>query len=325
MDDGTPVYRLVTGRIYPLGIGFTTNPAADVEGVVIDDGSNNKIKEESEAINDSESIHVNSLDLLRINNNFSQTKKNTVNLNNNNIMDLEQILTELKTVLAEKRDTDTFSDEAVANVSQRIAESIKEKSDEIQAKISAAEESKLEAIAEADKLKTDLQQNSEKLEEALSKINELESTLTAQAAQELFNSRMGVLDADYDFEDVDRKILVDELKGLENSDEAFASFQEKISVLYRHKSKAFKEEQEKIFQEKLEAELAKRIQETEKTETSQASVKEEESVEVEAALANSEVEEASIPAQNIEPTEEHLSWKDKLGKAFSKENITIKF
>ena len=65
MDDGTPVYRLVTGRIYPLGIGFTTNPAADVEGVVIDDGSNNKIKEESEAINDSESIHVNSLDLLR--------------------------------------------------------------------------------------------------------------------------------------------------------------------------------------------------------------------------------------------------------------------
>ncbi len=136
---------------------------------------------------------------------------------------------------------------------------------------------------------------------------------------------MGVLDADYDFEDVDRKILVDELKGLENSDEAFASFQEKISVLYRHKSKAFKEEQEKIFQEKLEAELAKRIQETEKTETSEASVKEEESVEVEAALANSEVEEASIPAQNIEPTEEHLSWKDKLGKAFSKENITIKF
>jgi hypothetical protein len=136
---------------------------------------------------------------------------------------------------------------------------------------------------------------------------------------------MGVLDADYDFEDVDRKILVDELKALENSDEAFASFQEKVSVLYRHKSKAFKEEQEKIFQEKLEAELAKRIQETEKTETSEASVKEEESVEVEAALANSEVEEASIPAQNIEPSEEQLSWKDKLGKAFSKENITIKF
>ena len=325
MNDGTPVYRLVTGRIYPLGIGFTTNPAADVEGVVVDDGKNNNIQQESDAIKDVESIHVNSLELLKINNNFSQNKKSPVKINKNNIMDLEQILTELKTVLAEKRDTDTFSDEAVANISQKIAESIKEKSDEIQAKISAAEEAKLEAVAEADQLKKDLVSNSEKLDEALSKINELESTLSAQAAQELFNSRMSLLDADYDFEDADRKILSDELKGLDSSDEAFASFQEKVSVLYRHKSNAFKEEQEKIFQEKLEAELAKRIQKVEEVETSEASVKEEENVEVETALANSETEEASIPAQNIEPTEQELSWKEKLGKAFSKENITINF
>ena len=324
-EDGTPVYRLVTGRIYPLGIGFTTNPAADVEGVVVDDGKNNNIQQESDAIKDVESIHVNSLELLKINNNFSQNKKSPVKINKNNIMDLEQILTELKTVLAEKRDTDTFSDEAVANISQKIAESIKEKSDEIQAKISAAEEAKLEAVAEADQLKKDLVSNSEKLDEALSKINELESTLSAQAAQELFNSRMSLLDADYDFEDADRKILSDELKDLDSSDEAFASFQEKVSVLYRHKSNAFKEEQEKIFQEKLEAELAKRIQKVEEVETSEASVKEEENVEVETALANSETEEASIPAQNIEPTEQELSWKEKLGKAFSKENITINF
>ncbi len=136
---------------------------------------------------------------------------------------------------------------------------------------------------------------------------------------------MSLLDADYDFEDADRKILSDELKDLDSSDEAFASFQEKVSVLYRHKSNAFKEEQEKIFQEKLEAELAKRIQKVEEVETSEASVKEEENVEVETALANSETEEASIPAQNIEPTEQELSWKEKLGKAFSKENITINF
>ena len=35
LEDGTKVYRLVVGDIYPLGIGFTTNPAADVEGVVV--------------------------------------------------------------------------------------------------------------------------------------------------------------------------------------------------------------------------------------------------------------------------------------------------
>ena len=30
LDDGTKIYRLVVGEVYPLGIGFTTNPAADV-------------------------------------------------------------------------------------------------------------------------------------------------------------------------------------------------------------------------------------------------------------------------------------------------------
>jgi len=37
MDDGTPVHRLVVGEIFPLGIGFTSNPAAEVEGVYLED------------------------------------------------------------------------------------------------------------------------------------------------------------------------------------------------------------------------------------------------------------------------------------------------
>ena len=46
LDDGTKVYRLVVGNIYPLGIGFTTNPAADVEGLIIQ----NKNEEPQEEI-----------------------------------------------------------------------------------------------------------------------------------------------------------------------------------------------------------------------------------------------------------------------------------
>ena len=34
-DRGENVYRLITGEIFPLGIGFTTNPAAEVKGVVV--------------------------------------------------------------------------------------------------------------------------------------------------------------------------------------------------------------------------------------------------------------------------------------------------
>ena len=34
MKDGTKVNRLVVGDVYPLGIGFTATPAADVKGLI---------------------------------------------------------------------------------------------------------------------------------------------------------------------------------------------------------------------------------------------------------------------------------------------------
>lgn len=320
MNDGTPVYRLVTGRIYPLGIGFTTNPAADVKGVVIDDGTNSPIDEDVK-VHNAEYIEVETSTKFFVNKNISQTEKKPVNITKTKIMDLEQILSELKTVLAEKRETESFSEEAVANVSQKIADSIKMKSEEIEAQIKAAEDAKIQAVAEAEQLKKDLQENSEKLNEALSKLNDLESTLSAQAAQEVFNSRMSSLDSEYEFDDVDRQLLAKELSSLEKTDEAFASYKEKLAVIYRHKSKAFKSEQEKAFQDRLEAELAKRMAKTPET-VIEANEK---TVEVETALANAKTEDPSIPAQNIEVTEEQKSWKERISKAFSKENIKIQF
>ena len=113
--------------------------------------------------------------------------------------------------------------------------------------------------------------------------------------------------------------MAKDITSLTNSDEAFASYKEKLSVVYRHKSKAFKTEQEKTFQDRLEAELAKRlksvqtvVQATEKT------------VQVETALANAK-EEAAVLSSQIEVTEAQPSWKEKIAKAFSKENITIKY
>lgn len=334
MDDGTPIYNLITGRIYPLGIGFTTNPAANVESIIIQDNEYEDDDEEENETSEADSIYINSLDLFKNNKNFSHNTKTPVNKTKTNIMDLEQILQELKTVLASKQGTEAFSDEAVANISEKIATSIKDHSDEIQAKIVAAEEAKAQAVSEAAQFKKDLEQNSLKLDEALAKIEELESTLSAQAAQELFNSRMSILDEGFDLENEDRELLAKDIRALDSSDEAWASFQEKINVIYRHKSKAYKDEQEKIFQEKLEEELAKRIQEKElavanasangdKDKEDKADEKE---VEVETALANADQQDAgNIPAQNAEPTNTEDSWKTKISKAFSKENITVNY
>ncbi len=323
LNDGTPVYRLVTGRIYPLGIGFTTNPAADVQGVIIEDGEyKTETKEtEAEVLEIYESVESATPKENNIDNNFSQTQNIPVNNTKNKIMDLDQILSALKTVLAEKQESEKFSEEAIASISSKIAESIKLKNDQIKADMEASEQAKITAVAQAEEFKKELEENNKKLSDTLSRLSELESTLSAQATQELFNSRMSLLDNEYEFDDVDRQFLAKEISSLDKTDEAFASYKEKLAVVYRHKSKAFKSDQEKAFQDRLEAELAKRMGQVKPA----ANEVVEKTVEVETALANAKPEEAAIPAQGIEPTEEKVSWKERLSKAFSKENITVKF
>ncbi len=339
MNDGTPVYRLVTGRIYPLGIGFTTNPAADVQGVVIDDGTSametedeDKNEDENEMeemeTEEAESYEVNSIELLNLNNKiFSQTEKQPVNITKTKIMDLEQIISALKTVLAaEKQDSNKFSEEAVASITAKIAEGIKLKNQEIKQEIEQAEVAKAEALAQAEQFKKELEDNNKKLSETVAKLNELESAISAKAAQEVYSSRMSLLDSEYDLDDIDRQYLAKEISALDTTDEAFASYKEKLAIVYRHKSKAFKTEQEQAFQEKLEAELVKRmgqVQHQAQANTNKEVV--EKVVEVETALANAKREEPAVPTQTISPTESQVSWKERLQKAFSKDNITVKF
>jgi hypothetical protein len=42
LDDGTEIFRLVVGEVYPLGIGFTTSPAADVKGIIVNKNNENQ-------------------------------------------------------------------------------------------------------------------------------------------------------------------------------------------------------------------------------------------------------------------------------------------
>jgi hypothetical protein len=327
MNDGTPVYRLVTGRIYPLGIGFTSNPAADVQGVVVDDGESDSIKQDAEA-EQTESIEVNSLDLLDLNDKiFSQQELITVNNTKTKIMDLEQIISALKAVLAtEKQDSNKFTEEAVASITAKIAEGIKLKNEEIKQEIEQAQVAKAEAVAQAEQFKKELEDNNKKLSETVAKLNELESTISAKAAQEVYSSRMSLLDSEYDLDDIDRQFLAKEISALDTSDEAFASYKEKLAIVYRHKSKAFHTEQEKAFQEKLETELVKRMGQV-KHQAQASTNKEvvEKVVEVETALANAKREEPAVPSETISPTESQVSWKERVQKAFSKDNITVKF
>jgi hypothetical protein len=327
LNDGTPVYRLVTGRIYPLGIGFTTNPAADVKGVVVDTGSLMDAEEE-ENDTEAEVIEVNTSDIINLkNNNFSQNNKTTVNTTKINNMDLDQIISAFKEVLSQKEASQVnFSEEAVANISVKIADSIKAKNEEMKKEMENVEKAKKEVSEKAEKLEKDLDDTKKNLAEATERINELQKNMESKAAQEIFSARMSALDSDYDFSDADRQILANEVKALDSSEQSFASYKERVAVIYSHKSKAYKQEQDRIFQERLEAEIAKRVSQTKVVEPATTAVASE-SVHIETALANATVQELSSPAipQNIAVSEQTLSWKEKVSKAFSKENITVKY
>lgn len=336
MDDGTEIYRLVAGDVYPLGIGFTTNPAANVKGLIQLDKKKEKETQAAEPHEKPEKIEINFNDFLKkiinIKKNSSHAEKTHVISNKPNLnktvqkMETKELIDQLKETIAASS-SEKFSDEAVANLAQVVSDAIKEKSDVYVQEKAEIENQKQEAEAAKAESETRLKELEEKLtasEEALSKIQtEQEEARNLQ----LFNDRMSSIDEQYELNDEDRKILASEVQGLGSEEETFANYQEKLQVILKHKSKSFLEEQEKAFNEKVLAEVEKRMstsEASESTEVEEVAAEETQEAAVEQVLDQVESSE-DIPSNNGESTEKELSLADKFKSAFNKESITIKY
>jgi hypothetical protein len=129
---------------------------------------------------------------------------------------------------------------------------------------------------------------------------------------------MGELDDMFDLEDEDRIVLASELKEL--ASDSYDDYKEKLSIVWKHKTKAFKQEQEKIYQEKLEEEVQKRLAELSEKGTEVEASSEEVAEE---AIENVEAEEDSVTNNDASSAKEELSLKEKFKQAFNKDNVTI--
>tara|TARA_B100000214_G_scaffold312959_1_gene245397 strand:+ start:691 stop:2985 length:2295 start_codon:yes stop_codon:yes gene_type:complete len=329
LEDGTKVYRLVTGDIYPLGIGFTTNPAADVEGLVLKQNKDETPEEEAitlaldicpECIRVEDKFIKN---LKTDENKISHSTKQVVNSNHTNhlkhIME-NDILEKLERVLTEHDYAKEFSKEAVANIGTVVQEAIKQKSDEYVAEKEKAANAEKELLESRENFEKTVAEVEEKLSAAEEKIAALEAESAERDAKEAFNARMGLIDELYELEDEDRKILASELGSLETSEEAFAQYQEKLSVIWKHKNKEFIQAQEEQFAAKLEEEVEKRIAEIG---VASSTAEAEADVTVETAMENMEEENSPVPANSEASAETPESIEDKFRKAFSKENFII--
>jgi hypothetical protein len=304
MDDGTPVYRLIVGDVYPLGIGFTMKPAANVKGI---------ISEEFEQQNeDDDSEKSQAAELKKINDKISQNLKNTVN--NTKIMDLETLLSEIKASLTEKK----FSEEAIAGMTATFAEAIKQKDEEYQASLEAAEQEKAEIASAKEELQASVESIREELKAAQERIAEFEAAKTAEEAVARFNARMEEIDSLYDLEESDAAFIAEKIKGLDATEESFASFKSELEVFWASKNKEAKAKFEAEVQAKIDAEVEKRLTTSEASEETEET--QEEEVNVEEALANAEQTNKEIPNNN-EAQASAKTLKDKFAAAFSRENI----
>ena len=335
MDDGTKVYRLVTRNIYPLGIGFTTNPAADVKGLIMEEPTAKTVTFKEKRREASMPISVNNEEFLdKLQNFSSHSNKNTVKpIKDVKIMETQKLIDKLESLLTQEVEKNDFSpQEAVASIGSVVSEAIREKNEEYKQQLADAETEKEKLLEAQAELETSVQGLKEQLASTQEQLQTLESANQERAAQELFNARMDKVNEEYDLSDEDRQILASEVKDLDSSEESFDSYQEKLSVVWKHKNKAHLEELEKQMNEKIEEQVQKRLAELQASDVSVASEEvqpeaaaEEQTEEVvEEVLEKTEAEE-QLPNNNVEVAEAEPTLREKFQNAFLKENITIKY
>jgi hypothetical protein len=338
MDDGTIVRRLVVGNVYPLGIGFTANPAADVEGVVLSEMNEDQVQIKdkrdlsSHADQRAERILKN---ILNFKNKISQSEKNTVKSereSNSSIMDTNQLVQEIKSVLdeklsSEKMSKDTFAEESVASISDIVNQAIREKNEEYKQQLSSTKEEKAKVEAQHQELTASVEEMKQKLEAAEEKIRQFEDEQTRQQALARFNARMEAVEQDYELSEADLKIVASEVKELTEGDEAFASYQEKLAVVFAHKSKDHLKAEKEKFDSAVAEAVEKRVSEIKEAKASSESPETEadKKENLEEALEAAEQVTPEISNTNEASSGETETLRTKFQSAFSKENIKVTY
>lgn len=323
-DEGEEVYRLIMGDVYPIGIGFTSNPAAEVKGLTLLE-SNQISEEEPESENYS-------FDKLEIKNNFliekiSHLHKDNVIINknhkSNNIMEkeiLQQITETLESQASEKK----LSQEAIANITKVFHDAIVQKSEKWQQEKEDLAKEKEEILKSQEASAQELESLKEKLASVNEDLAKLQTEVAAREESERFNERMSEIDDQFILEDEDRVLLASELKSIDSSEEAYAQYKEKLNVVWKHKTKAFQEEQEKVLKDRIEEEVQKRISALASEETKEVSEASEQE-DADQVIEEASSEEEAVANNNSESIQEEISLREKFKQAFSKDSVQIQY
>ena len=174
----------------------------------------------------------------------------------------------------------------------------------------------------------------QKLEAAEEKIRQFEDEQTRQQALACFNARMEAVEQDYELSEADLKIVASEVKELTEIDEAFTSYQEKLAVVFAHKSKEHLKAEKSKFDSAVAEAVEKRITDMKETKASDDEPSDEKKEGEAEAGKKENLEEALEGAESVTPeisntneasSGETETLRTKFQSAFSKENIKVTY
>ena len=284
--DKANIYRQVTGDVVPLGIGLTTNPAADVKGVVTANLVEEAPQDADIEIEKEENIE----------NNISQEDK--INVNEEGV--LKRIFMKIENI---NQITDELLKQVTASsVTEFIAEEIRKANETFIAEKAEKDNALKTAQEKYEALSTESVKVKEELDKVKAALSKLEEDKLAKEKEEIFNVRMAALDEEYDLSEEDRQVLAVDIKDF--NEDSFASYMKKMSVLMKEKKKKNKLAKEEVKSSEVKNEVSASATEV-----------------VEEVIETSKLEKASIPNSS---TPNEASMKEKYSKAFGLEGFDIK-
>lgn len=293
--DGDPVYIQIVGEVLPLGVGFTTNPAADVKGVLVSSKEKNSENEAKSSENNKKE--------LKNDERISQLEKNNV-IANTNKKSLAMLIKKIEDI-----NDGNLGEIKASDVSSFIESELKKASEKWVSEKAEVEAAAEEAKKASEALKLELEAAKKETEEIKEKLEKIEEEAAARAIEESFQARMASLDEEYELTDEDREVIGSQINGMD--DEAFSSWAKSFSVIAKEKSKEYKKGLENKEKKEKEGEEDKKGEEA-KASSSEGSD------------PVSDLKEKAgdqIPNNGAEPQKPTL--KEMWAKAFNKETVKV--
>jgi len=318
LPDGRFIGRLIVGDagdVLPIGMAFTTRPAAEVEGVLTSSFVDLLSDEEKAELVESSVASVENIE-----NNNSQTIE-TVVKNNSQAESITMKIKDIKELIAAAASKEGLSE---ASVQEFITSQLEQKAAEFEVAAKEKDNALKSATDKVAELESEVSKANETVAQLTERLNKVEQETAARQAEQDFQTRMTAIASEFELSEKETSLVAKEIRLLDET--SYAAWYEKFSVFAESKSKksiaAAKEAQEAAIKE---AQEAVKLQISKASVSETATVETTSAVEKDAVIAAVEktVETPNQSVANTTTVDTGKTLKDEWKDAFGGTNMTV--